>query len=406
MKKIVTILAVGVMLLGGSVTMPEQAEINTTIQASAANSTKSITNATISGIKNKYYTGKAVKLSLSVKVGSKTLTEGVDYTVSYKNNKAVGKASVTIKGKGKYSGKVIKTFKICPKKTTLKSVSSPASGKLKVTYSKQSGVSGYQITYATDKSFTKNKASRSSTKLSKTITGLKAGKTYYVKVRTFKTVNDVRYYSGYSEVKKVKIKAPPPTSPIGNGYECYFYADTDFDGDIELVEVYASEEPKESYGTQKAMHYVRTFRIYDSKTKYTDKTISYPSSVFGGIGLALIKDNNTKKTIAAAMGSHQYPSFNIYTKVNAEILSKPLDSKNSILSAYINYISGNYSGKLVKGVDYEIVHKLNGKTISKKKYREYFSNLEILYIFGQPDLYEWGYNYDNKVDTLMKTFAA
>ena len=203
--------------------------------------------------------------------------------------------------------------------------------------------------------------------------------------------------------KKVKIKTAPPTKPIGKGYETYFLADTDFDEDKELVEVYASEEPMETYGAQQIMHYVRSFRIYESKTKYTDKTISYPSGIFGGMGLALIKDNNTKKTYAVAMGSHQYPSFDIYTKVNAEILSKPLGSKSSMLCAYIDYISGNYTGKLIKGVDYIIVHKLNGKTISKKNYREYFSNLEILYIFDDsgPDLYQWGYNYDKEVEKAM-----
>lgn len=47
-----------------------------------------------------------------------TLTEGVDYTVSYKNNKAVTtadkKAEATIKFKGNYSGVITKTFDIVP----------------------------------------------------------------------------------------------------------------------------------------------------------------------------------------------------------------------------------------------------------------------------------------------------
>ena len=40
------------------------------------------------------------------------LKQGTDFTVAYKNNKKVGTAKVTIAGKGNYSGKVVKTFKI------------------------------------------------------------------------------------------------------------------------------------------------------------------------------------------------------------------------------------------------------------------------------------------------------
>ena len=386
MKKIATILLAGTMVLGMGTVMPEEIVNDTAIYASAASSKTSIKNAAVSGIKNKYYSGKAKKQTLTVKLGSKTLTEGTDYTISYKNNKAIGKATVTIKGKGKYTGTITKTFKICPKKTTLKTASSPASGKLKVTYAKQTNITAYQITYSTDKNFKTNVASKSSAKLTKTISDLKQGKTYYVKVRTYKTVNDVRYYSGYSEVKKVKIKTAPPTKPIGKGYETYFLADTDFDGDKELVEVY-----DESIDEMQ----VRRFRIYESKSKYTDKTISYPSYQFGGMALALIKDKNINKTYAVALGSHQYTGFGIRDNYD---FSQP-----DILGAYLNYISGKYSGKLVKGVDYEIVHKLNGKVISKKKYKEYFKNLEVLYIYTtySEDLINWGYNYDNRVDEIM-----
>ena len=166
----------------------------------------SIAKSTVTGIANKYYTGKAITQTPTVKLGSKTLKKGTDYTVTFKNNKAIGTATVTIKGKGNYTGTVTKTFKIIPKKTTLKTAASPKKGQLKVTYTKQTNITGYQITYALDKSFTKSKASKSSAKLTKTISGLKSGKTYYVKVRTYKTVKGTKYYSGYSAVKKIKVK--------------------------------------------------------------------------------------------------------------------------------------------------------------------------------------------------------
>ena len=167
----------------------------------------SIAKAKVSGLKSKYYTGKAITQKPVVKLGTKTLKAGTDYTVSYKNNKAIGTATVTIKGKGKYSGSVKATFKICPKKTAVKKLTSPKTKQLKVTYNKVAGVTGYQVTYSTSSKFTKKTTkSASSTGTSKTIKKLTKGKTYYVKVRTYKTVNGTKYYSGYTAVKKIKVK--------------------------------------------------------------------------------------------------------------------------------------------------------------------------------------------------------
>ena len=166
----------------------------------------SIAKASISGLSSKYYSGNAITQTPIVKLGSKTLKEGTDYTVSYKNNKAIGTATVTITGKGAYTGTAKTTFKICPKKTTLKSATSPKSKQLKVTYSKVTGVTGYQVTYSTSSKFTKaTTQSANASGTSKTISKLTKGKTYYVKVRTYKTVNGAKYYSGYSVVKKVTI---------------------------------------------------------------------------------------------------------------------------------------------------------------------------------------------------------
>ena len=72
----------------------------------------SIKKASVKGISNKNYNGKSQKQSIKVKLGKKTLKQGTDYTVSYKNNKNIGKATVTIKGKGKYEGSIKKTFQI------------------------------------------------------------------------------------------------------------------------------------------------------------------------------------------------------------------------------------------------------------------------------------------------------
>ncbi len=80
-----------------------------TIPATAA----SISGCDISLSSESYtYTGSACKPSVTVKLGSKTLSSGTDYTVSYTNNTNAGTAKVTVTGKGNYSGSASKTFTI------------------------------------------------------------------------------------------------------------------------------------------------------------------------------------------------------------------------------------------------------------------------------------------------------
>ncbi|MBQ1390389.1 MAG: InlB B-repeat-containing protein, partial [Firmicutes bacterium] len=62
-------------------------------------------------VSNAVYNGTAQKPAV-VKDGTKTLKEGTDYTATYKANTDVGTATVTVTGKGAYSGTVTKTFKI------------------------------------------------------------------------------------------------------------------------------------------------------------------------------------------------------------------------------------------------------------------------------------------------------
>ena len=72
-----------------------------------------ISSCTVKGVTTKYSTGKAVTLGgLSLTYGNKKLTKDTDYTVAYSNNTKAGVATVTIKGKGNYTGTVTKKFRI------------------------------------------------------------------------------------------------------------------------------------------------------------------------------------------------------------------------------------------------------------------------------------------------------
>lgn len=83
------------------------------------------------------------------------------------------------------------------------------SKKVKLTWKKVKNVSGYQIVYARNKKFTKNKKTVKVKKASitkKTIKKLKKNKTYYFRVRAYKKVNKQLVYGTWSKVRKVKIK--------------------------------------------------------------------------------------------------------------------------------------------------------------------------------------------------------
>jgi len=170
---------------------------------------QNISKTKIEGIKNKEYTGNARKLNIVVKDGNVTLKNGADYTVSYKNNKKVGIATVVITGKGNYTGTVTKTFKINPKGTSLKKLKK-GKKQFKATWKVQKAqTSGYEVQYSTTKNFKsgKKKVTIKKNKTTSTIIKkLKKNKKYYVRIRTYKTVNGKKFYSSWSKSKNARIK--------------------------------------------------------------------------------------------------------------------------------------------------------------------------------------------------------
>jgi hypothetical protein len=165
---------------------------------------------TISLSKTSYvYSGKVQKPTVTVKdsKGNKIATS--NYTVTYATGrKNVGTYKVTVKFKGNYSGSKTLTFTILPKATTLSKLTATSKG-FTVKWAKQATqTTGYQIQYSTSSKFTSAKTvtiSKNST-VSKTVSKLTANKKYYVRVRTYKTVNGKKIYSSWSAAKNVTTK--------------------------------------------------------------------------------------------------------------------------------------------------------------------------------------------------------
>ena len=161
------------------------------------------------------YTGKYVKPKVTVKDSKgKKLKQGRDYTLKYGKNKAIGNAYVDVIFKGNYYGTVAKKFQVTPKIPTIKKPVSAKKKTLTVKWvkGKKAQVGGYEVMYSTNKDFFGGKTVKVTgyKKTSVKIKKLQSKKTYYVKVRAYKSVKVVgrwvKIYSDWSSAKKVKVK--------------------------------------------------------------------------------------------------------------------------------------------------------------------------------------------------------
>lgn len=172
---------------------------------------KNIYGLSFSDISIRTYNGVAITPKVTIVdqaiSPAKTLTQNKEYTLSYIDNNKVGTAGVIISGMGNYSGSKIITFKIRPKATTLVKLTK-GKKKIKVKWTKQTTqVTGYQIQYSTSSKFTGAKSvTVKKTYSTKTLTKLKGKKKYYVRVRTYKSVAGIKYYSKWSNVKAITTK--------------------------------------------------------------------------------------------------------------------------------------------------------------------------------------------------------
>lgn len=174
--------------------------------------TTALSECTVSLAATKYtYSGKAKTPSVTVKSPAGTkLVKGTDYTVKYPSGrKNVGTYKVTITGMGGYEGSVTKSFTIVPKACgKLKAAKTSQTTKYKgktyrvyaLSWSKVSGIDGYQVKRTVDKSATSTfKPSVTSARYA-----WEKGKTVKVQIRTYKKAAGKKLYSDW---KTISVKA-------------------------------------------------------------------------------------------------------------------------------------------------------------------------------------------------------
>lgn len=120
--------------------------------------------------------------------------------------KETGLAKITVKAS---NGSVVSKVYVAPKKTSISKAKSTAKKTVTVTWKKDTKATGYEIQCNTNKSFksgnktvTVKKAKTTSAKVTK----LKSGKKYYVRMRSYKTINGKKYAGSWSKVLTVKVK--------------------------------------------------------------------------------------------------------------------------------------------------------------------------------------------------------
>ena len=129
-----------------------------------------------------------------------SLTEGMTYYVrvrSYLKADSVNYYSMW---------SAVKTLYIL-NRPSISSLANSAAGKMTVKWAKNAKATGYQVQYSTSSTFDSYKTVTitSNTTVSKVIASLTKGKTYYVRIRSYKKLDSVNYYSMWSAVKSLKL---------------------------------------------------------------------------------------------------------------------------------------------------------------------------------------------------------
>ena len=164
-------------------------------------------NVAVKAVSDRIYTGKAIKPNPVVRFNGKRLKLGTAYTLEYANSKALGTATVTIIGKGNFTGTRKLSFRIVLKPTTISKLAA-GSGKITVVWKKGKLNAGYEIAYSPNEDFfdaqTTTVKGIGTTRA--TLQNLQSRTTYYVRIRTYRKVSGVLYYSAWSKTKEIRTK--------------------------------------------------------------------------------------------------------------------------------------------------------------------------------------------------------
>lgn len=234
------------------------------------------------------FTGKAITPSVTVKDGTMTLVKGRDYSVSYQSNVKVGTGKIIITFKGNYKGTVTKNFTINPAKQEIQTLETRYKG-FYIDYVRKGSATGYEINGSLSSGFSGAKAKRVTTnKTDKlTVSGLSAGKKYYVRVRSYTVNGGKTYYGAWSPVKTVTTARYNLASAKISGIASKTYTGKAVTQSVKVK--YGSKTLKN--GTDYTVKYSSNVKVGTAKLIITGK------GSYGGVVTKSFNINPAKQTI-------------------------------------------------------------------------------------------------------------
>lgn len=239
-------------------------------------------------VEDKVYTGDAYTPNITVTDNGKVLQNGVDYMLTYMNNTNPGMASIMVEGlSSNYTGTKIINFQIGGVAVNGLKVSTIKATSVKLKWSKQGYADGYQVCDS------KSRVIKTVKKNSASITGLRAGKNYKFKVRSYiLNAQGDKSYGAFSSVVSTTTKLKTPNVEFvstgkgkariswsnvsgASGYEIFYKSSKGGkyrklkkinDPDIRICNVTGIKSGKKCYVR------VRAFKKVGSKTLYSTKS--------------------------------------------------------------------------------------------------------------------------------------
>lgn len=271
------------------------------------------------------YGGHAVTPVVYVSFNNQNLIQNIDFTATFSNNNAPGRATVKITGIGNYSGSVSKTFIISPEKIGSVSIKKDSTTSATISWSAAAKVSGYEILkFDSSKNAYVHLDFVSSDKTSYKVSSLKNSSAYYYQVRAYKTIDNNKYYGEIgntvftfikpSTVKLTSVTLNKTTLNVEwkkvncSGYELTYTTDSKFKKGLKTVKVTNPNTTKKAIKKlKKGKKYyvkVRTYSNYNGVKYYGDRSTmlcSYYSNVYATYYSYYVnnKDRTTNLKIAS-----------------------------------------------------------------------------------------------------------
>ncbi len=259
-----------------------------------------IANASIAAIPNQTYSGKKVQPAIEATYKNQPLVAGVDYSVSFTDNKKIGTATATITGKGIFFGTQTLTFKIMPQQMSTVKAKKKSTDYIQLSWTKDTSISGYQIyrSDAVDGKYKKIATITNKATTSYKDNNLTNGQSYYYKIRSYKTVNGKKWYSEYSEIKRIHTKTGYTRNAVAKD-GIILYSDT-ATSSVPIIAPLTGESMTVTYATKNAAGKKWYYVTYNKDGMTYKGFVQHKKVTITMVGKTTSKDINVRKSYSTS----------------------------------------------------------------------------------------------------------